>query len=214
MFFSPIMLCVAAAWLCSCVLCPDDNVFWLLSSPLHPPPLRRCYALLLLFLPPPFSFSTCSFSSSLNFCSFLHLLPLNSFVLLPPFVPGSFFLSSFTHLFLDILFPLSLLSLCSCSSPLFSLAGRPWAEEAEGKSVTCVTIVVHYYFFIYIKHEYNASLFSQPLSVQHRPCGPGWGSLWIQKAAKPLEVTNGLNISVNFTHQWNKMSRKVKVRKL
>lgn len=104
------MLCVAdAAWLCSCVLCPDDTVCLQLLTPPHPHPT------LLLCLYPIWNFS---FLTSLKFYMFI----LTLFILFSSFC--SFFLLLYLSVFLFyslisvVLYCFS--SLC-CLSPLYLL---------------------------------------------------------------------------------------------
>lgn len=167
-FFSPIMLCVAAAWLCSCVHWPDDNVCWLLSSPPPPPPLFFSCLLLRLFNP--------RFSPPPSISTWPPLLSSSLLVLLFPPFPRCLSLLS--------VFLFSFLSLSSLSR------GRPWAEEAEGKSVFPSNSHNHSVSPTLLMLNINTTSFLFSFSVQHRPCGSGRGSLWIQEAAEPLEVTD------------------------
>lgn len=115
------MFCVAAARLCSCVLCPDDNDCWLLTSPFCP----------LVSSSSSLTFSSSVLSSSLHyfhyfstlftcillfiylFCScFLSFLPL-----LLLFYNNLFFL----HLFCPCFFLFSLFRVLSSNSSSFYL---------------------------------------------------------------------------------------------
>lgn len=130
LFFSPIMLCVLLPD-CSRVLCPDDNVFWLLSSPLHPPhPPLLVAAVLSSCFPFPDTFSSFLFldskppfappSSSLclpiiPFASSLLFFHHNLFTFLLLCV-SLLLTSSFVSVFLLFFLLISLLSFLSPSS--------------------------------------------------------------------------------------------------
>lgn len=106
LFFSPIMLCVAAAWPCSRVLCPDDNVCWLLSSPLHPSPPHICPAAALKS-PSVFLYTYTPFVHSYS-------------IILLLFALQRFTLNTLFHLHVSFLFSLTCLLFFGLFFPLFT----------------------------------------------------------------------------------------------
>lgn len=209
-FFSPIMLCfAAAAWICSCVLCPDDNVclhihllfeppffslFFILS--LHPPSHYFLFSTLQTYCLSPLTKYILLFLFTV-LIAHLFIPLLLSFFHVPPLLLPTF-LSHFPQFYPNFYFlchSLSALSLAS-SFILHALCRHrwSWAEEAEGTSVTVFDIIHHCWLILDVgPNSGNRSLSQCPTSTI-------W--LWMRIILDPDGCrTSGGNICFHFTYE-------------